>query len=156
MKQLKREGFDATWCAVRRLMKDLGISGVLRGKKHRTTTPDPAAPRPADLVDRNFAVDAPNLLWVTDFTSVPTWSGMVYVAFVIDAFSRYIIGWRAATSMTTNLVLDALEMAIWNRKETVVGVTCHSDAGSQYTSIRYTERLDEIGAAPSVGSVGDA
>lgn len=156
IKQLQREGISVAWCTVRRLMNDMGISGVVRGKKYRTTQSDSQAKRPADLVDRNFAAEHPNRLWVTDFTYVPTWSGMVYVAFVIDVFSRRIVGWRAATSMTTKLVLDALEMAIWTRDDNVSGVTCHSDAGSQYTSIRYTERLEEVGAAPSVGSVGDA
>lgn len=156
VKQLKREGVDISWCRVRRLMNEMGIEGVRRGRKHRTTKSDPQATRPSDLVDRNFAATKPNQLWVTDFTYVPTWSGMVYVAFVIDAFSRKIVGWRAATSMTTDLVLDTLEMAIWARSGNVEGVTCHSDAGSQYTSIRYTERLAEAGAAPSIGSVGDA
>lgn len=113
-----------------------GIEGVRRRKKHRTTRADPQATCPADLVDRNFTATRPNQLWVTDFTYVATWSGMVYVAFVIDAFSRRIVGWRAATSMTTDLVLDTLEMAIWTRNGNVEGVTCHSDAGSQYTSIR--------------------
>ena len=156
VKQLKREGFDISWCRVRRLMRTMGIEGVRRGRKHRTTKQDPKALRAPDLVDRNFSATRPNQLWVTDFTYVPTWSGMVYVAFVVDAFSRRIVGWRAATSMTTDLVLDTLEMAIWTRKGNVAGVTCHSDAGSQYTSIRYTERLQEAGAAPSIGSVGDA
>lgn len=156
VKALKREGIEVAWCTVRRLMTEMGLEGVRRGKKHRTTRSDPQATRPADLVDRDFTATRPDQLWVTDFTYVPTWSGMVYVAFVVDVFSRKIVGWRAATSMTTDLVLDALEMAVWARKGKVDGVTCHSDAGSQYTSIRYSERLAEIGAAPSIGSVGDA
>lgn len=113
-------------------------------------------PRAPDLVDRNFTATRPNQLWVTDFTYVPTWSGMAYAAFVIDVYSRMIVGWRVASTMTTDLVLDTLEMAIWRRNDMVDGVVCHSDAGSQYTSIRYTERLAEIGAAPSIGSVGDS
>jgi putative transposase len=153
---MKREDVDVSWCKVRRLMREMGIEGIRRGKKHRTTKQDPSVQRPADLVDRNFSATRPNQLWVTDFTYVPTWSGMVYVAFVVDAFSRKIVGWRAATSMTTDLVLDTLEMAIWARNGSVDGVIAHSDAGSQYTSIRYTERLAEAGAAPSIGSVGDA
>jgi putative transposase len=156
VKQLKRGGFDISWCRVRRLMRAMGIEGLRRGRKHRTTKQDSKALRAPDLVDRDFTATQPNQLWVADFTYVPTWSGMVYVAFVADAFSRRIVGWRVSTSMTTDLVLDALEMAIWTRKGDVEGVTCHSDAGSQYTSIRYTERLQEAGAAPSIGSVGDA
>jgi putative transposase len=138
----------------------LGLEGVRRGKKVRTTRPDPAAPRPADRVNRQFNPARPDTLWVADFTYCSTWAGMVYVAFVLDAFSRQILGWKAANSMRTDLVLDALEMAIWTRKQ--AGVTDfselvhHNDAGSQYTSIRFTERLAEAGAAPSVGSVGDA
>ena len=154
-KQLKREGINVAWCTVRRLMKDLGIEGIRRGKKHKTTKSDPKAPRPADLVKRDFKATRPNQLFVCDFTYVATWAGTVYVAFVVDVFSRKFVGWRAATSMTKELVLDALEMAIWSRGD-VTGVIAHSDAGSQYTSIRYTERLGEIGAAPSIGTVGDA
>jgi putative transposase len=136
-------------------MRELGISGVVRGKVKRTTTPDPRAARAPDLVNRIFLAPRPNALWVSDFTYVATWSGTVYVAFVVDIYSRFIVGWRVATSMRTELVLDALEMAVWHRQEILDGLVCHSDAGSQYTSIRYTERLAEIGAAPSVGSVGD-
>jgi putative transposase len=125
----------------------------------RTTRSDPAATRPADLVQRNFNPSSPDALWVADFSYVPTWSGMVYVAFVIDAFSRRILGWRAASSMRTELVLDALEMALWTSARAGVadldGLVRHTDAG-QYTSIRFTQRLAEAGAAPSVGSVGDA
>jgi putative transposase len=154
-KQLRREGHHVGRDRVARLMRELGISGVVRGKAKRTTIPEQRAVRPPDLVNRNFRAARPNALWVSDFTYVPTWSGTVYVAFVVDVYSRYIVGWRAATSMRTELVLDALEMAIWRRDELLDGLVCHSDAGSQYTSIRYTERLAEIGAAPSVGSVGD-
>lgn len=136
-------------------MKELGIEGIRRGRKHKTTRSDPKAQRPADLVKRDFSASRPNQLFVADFTYVATWAGMVYVAFVVDVFSRKIVGWRAATSMTKELVLDALEMSVWSRGD-VTGVIAHSDAGSQYTSIRYTERLEEIGAAPSIGTVGDA
>ena len=155
-KQLNREEIKIARCTVERLMRKLGIEGARRGKKFKTTRSDPNAIRPADLVERNFTAIRPNQLWVTDFTYVPTWAGMVYVAFVIDVFSRKIVGWRAATSMTTSLVLDALEMAVALRDGDIDGVVHHSDAGSQYTSIKYTERLGEIGAAPSIGSVGDA
>ena len=117
---------------------------------------DPAAVRAPDLVNRQFTATRPNQLWVSDFTYVASWSGTVYVAFIIDVFSRLIVGWRAAASMRTELVLDALEMAVWRRKEVLDGLVCHSDAGSQYTSIRYTDRLAEVGAAPSIGSVGDS
>jgi putative transposase len=158
--QLNREGIPVARCTVERLMKSLGLRGARRGTPRRTTIPDPAAARPADLVDRQFNPPAPNRLWVADFTYCPTWSGMVYVAFVIDAYSRRILGWRAATSMRTSLVLDALEQAIWMRQQSGVGdltgLVHHTDAGAQYTSIRFTERLAAAGAAPSVGSVGDA
>ena len=129
-------------------------------RRRRTTIPDPAAARPADLVQRQFTPNRPDRLWVADFTYVPTWSGTVYVAFVLDAYSRRILGWRAARSMRTALVLDALEMALWIRARQGVndldGLVHHTDAGSQYTSIAFTERLAQAGAAPSVGSVGDA
>jgi len=157
---LNREGIPVARCTVERLMRGLGLAGARRGKQHRTTIADPAAPRPADLVGRQFDPPAPNRLWVADFTYVPTWSGMVYVAFVIDAYSRRILGWRAASSMRTALVLDALEHAVWTRTRDGVGdlsgLICHHDAGSQYTSIAYTERLAQAGIDPSVGSVGDA
>jgi putative transposase len=154
-KQLRREGHDVGRDRVARLMRELGICGVVRGKVKRTTTPDRRAARAPDLVNRNFLAPRPNALWVSDFTYVATWSGTVYVAFVVDIYSRFIVGWRVATTMRTELVLDALEMAVWRRQEILDGLVCHSDAGSQYTSIRYTERLAEIGAAPSVGSIGD-
>jgi putative transposase len=155
-KQLRREGELVGRDRVARLMRTLGIAGAVRGKPRRTTISDPAAARAPDLVNRQFTATRPNQLWVSDFTYVATWSGTVYVAFVIDVFSRLIVGWRAAASMGTELVLDALEMAIWRRASLLDGLVCHSDAGSQYTSLRYTTRLAEIGAAPSVGSVGDS
>jgi putative transposase len=157
---LNREGIRVARCTVERLMNELGLVGARRGRRVRTTTADPAAARPADLLERNFNPPAPNRTWVADFTYVPTWSGMVYVAFVIDAYSRRILGWRAATTMKTTLVLDALEQAVWTRHQAGIvefdGLIHHNDAGSQYTSIAFTERLAEAGAAPSVGSVGDA
>jgi putative transposase len=122
----------------------------------RTTRPDPSAARPADLVKRDFTASAPNELWVTDLTYVPTWSGVAYVCFIVDAFSRMIVGWRVAAHMRTGMVLDALEMARWSRGTQLEGLRCHSDAGSQFTSIRYGERLAEIGAQPSIGTVGDS
>ncbi len=130
-KQLRREGHDVGRDWVARLMRELGISGVVPGKVKRTTRPDPRAARPPDLVNRNFGATRPNALWVSDFTYVPTWSGTVYVAFVVDIYSRFIVGWRAATTMRTEWVLDALEMAIWRRQELLDGLVCHSDAGSQ-------------------------
>jgi putative transposase len=157
---LNREGIAVARCTVERLMRQLGLAGARRGRRHRTTIADAAAARPADLVGRQFNPTAPNRTWVADFTYVPTWSGMVYVAFVIDAYSRRILGWRAATSMKTALVLDALEQAVWARTRDgaadLTGLICHHDAGSQYTSIAYTERLAQAGIDPSVGSVGDA
>jgi putative transposase len=155
-KQLGREGELVGRDRVARLIRTLGIAGAVRGKTRRTTIADPAAVRAPDLVKRQFTATRPNQLWVSDFTYVATWSGTIYVALVIDAFSRLIVGWRAAASMRTELVLDALEMAIWRRASVLEGLVCHSDAGSQYTSLRYTTRLAEIGAAPSVGSVGDS
>ncbi len=157
---LNREGIAVARCTVERLMRSLGLRGAVRGKTRRTTIADERAARPADLVQRRFTVDRPNRLWVADFTYAPTWSGMVYVAFVIDAYSRRILGWRAATSMKTALVLDALEMAIWARGRGGVtdlsGLIHHHDAGSQYTSIAFTERLATAGVDASVGSVADA
>jgi putative transposase len=132
---LNRQGVPVARCTVERLMRELGLAGARRGKKQRTTVPDPAAARPADLVQRRFSPSAPDRLWVADFTYVPTWSGMVYVAFVIDAYSRRILGWRAATSMRTALVLDALEQALWARRHdghsSLAGLVHHTDAGSQ-------------------------
>ncbi|WP_313663102.1 IS3 family transposase [Cellulosimicrobium cellulans] len=158
--RLRRDGHDIARCTVERFMGELGITGVVRGKARHVGPPGPAAVRAADLVDRHFAAFAPNTLWVADFTYVPTWSGMVYVAFVFDVHSRRILGWRAATSMRTSLVLDCLEMALWTRRtEGVVdlsGLVHHTDAGSQYTSIAFTDRLIDHGIDASVGSVGDA
>ena len=153
---LHREGIAVARCTVERLMRQLGLQGVRRGKTRRTTTPDAAAARPADLVDRDFSAARPNQLWVADLTYVATWSGFVYVAFVIDAFSRFLVGWQASRSLRTDLALDALEMAIWRRQAQLDGLVHHSDRGSQYLSIRYTERLAEAGAVTSVGSVGDS
>jgi putative transposase len=155
-RQLHREGIAVARCTVERLMGELGLEGVRRGKGRRTTTPDAGTARPADLVDRHFAAQRPNQLWVADLTYVATWSGFVYVAFVIDAFSRFLVGWQAARSLRTDLALDALEMAIWRRQAQLDGLVHHSDRGSQYLSIRYTERLAEAGAVASVGSRGDS
>jgi putative transposase len=155
-RQLHREAIPVARCTVERLMGELGLRGAVRGKTRRTTTSDVTAARPADLVDRDFAVARPNRLWVADLTYVATWSGFVYVAFIIDAFSRFIVGWQAARSLRTDLALDALEMAIWRRQAQLDGLVHHSDRGSQYLSIRYTERLAEAGAVTSVGSRGDA
>ena len=155
-KQLAREGKPVARCTVARLMRTLGLQGVVRGKTWKTTFPDLAAPRPFDLVDRQFTVTAPNRLWVADLTYVRTWSGFVYAAFVIDAYSRMILGWQVSGSLRTDLALDALEMALWRRGDDVGGVVHHSDRGVQYLSIRYTERLAEAGAVTSVGSKGDA
>jgi len=155
-KQLKREDFVIARCTVERLMKALDIQGVSRGgAKRRTTIPDESQDRPSDLVNRQFVAQRPNQLWVADITYVASWSGVVYVAFVVDVFSRYIVGWRVSRSMHTELVLDALEQAIWARKDTR-NLIHHSDRGSQYLSIRYTERLADAGIESSVGSVGDS
>ncbi len=158
-RQLHREGIIAARCTVERLMRAEGLEGVVRGKKRRTTIPGGQAERPADLVDRNFTAAEPNRLWVADFTYVMTWSGVVYVALVIDAFSRRIVGWKADTTMKTSLVLDSLEMALWSRDRDGVpvaaGMVHHNDAGSQYTSFAFTSRLIDAGVDASVGSVGD-
>jgi transposase InsO family protein len=153
--QLGRENIEAARCTVERLMRAAELQGVVRGRSCRTTVADDHAERPLDHVNRQFVATRPNQLWVADFTYVATWVGFVYVAFVIDVFARRIIGWRVARSMRAELVLDALEQAIWARGG-VDGVIHHSDRGSQYLSIRYTERLVEAGAQPSVGSVGDS
>ncbi len=155
-RQLLREGIAVARCTVERLMRELGLEGVRRGKAHKTTTPDETTARPADLVDRHFVAQRPNQLWVADLTYVASWSGFVYVAFVIDAFSRFLVGWQASRSLRTDLALDALEMAIWRRRGGLDGLVHHSDRGSQYLSIRYTERLAEAGAVTSVGSCGDS
>jgi putative transposase len=154
---LRREGEDVARCTVERLMRNLGIRGVVRGKKVITTQPDTTQPCPDDKVNRLFKADRPNKLWVSDFTYVPTWSGTVYVAFVIDVFARRIVGWRTSTSMKTQFVLDALDQAIWQRKTPDnKDLVHHSDRGSQYLSIKYTERLAEAEIDLSVGTVGDA
>jgi transposase InsO family protein len=156
-RQLNREGIRVARCTVERLMKRLGLEGVRRGKVVRTTVPDPTAPCPLDRVNRQFKADRPNQLWVSDFTYVSTWQGWLYVAFVIDVFARRIVGWRVSTSMRTDFVLDALEQALYDRQpERSDALVHHSDRGSQYVSIRYTERLAEAGIEPSVGSRGDS
>lgn len=153
--QLRREGHDVARCTIERLMREMGLQGVTRGRRKRTTIPADQDPRPLDLVQRRFRADRPNQLWVADFTYVATWSGFVYVAFVVDVFSRMIVGWRVATSMSADLTLDALEQALWARR--IKGnLIHHSDRGSQYLSIKYTERLADTGIAASVGSTGDA
>ena len=154
--QLRRDMHDIARCTVERLMREHGLQGVARGKK-KTTIPDPAQPCPDDKVNRQFKADRPNQLWVSDFTYVSTWTGMVHVAFVIDVFARKIVGWRVSTSMTTGFVLDALHQAICQRCPLEgSGLIHHSDRGSQYLSIRYIERLADAGIDTSVGSVGDS
>lgn len=154
---LRRSGHDIARCTAERLMKIMGLRGVVRGKKVITTNPDTAQPCPDDKVNRAFVADLPNQLWVSDFTYVSSWQGMVYVAFVIDVFARKIVGWRVSTSMTTGFVLDALNQAICKRLPSEAGkLILHSDRGSQYLSIRYAERLAEAGIDTSVGSVGDS
>ncbi len=157
---LNREGMPVARCTVERLMREMNLVGARRGKRVVTTQPGRGSARPADLVQRRFRPAAPNRLWVADFTYVPTWSGMVYVAFVIDAYARRILGWRAATSMRTDLVLDTIEQAIWTRQREgitdLTGLTHHHDNGSQYMSIAFTERLAAAGIDASVGAVGDA
>jgi len=156
-RQLKREGFDVARCTVARLMRDLGLRGVVRGRKVRTTVPDELLDRPLDRVNRQFNAVRPNALWEADLTYVATWRGFVYVAFVIDAFARRIVGWRVSSSLRTGLALDALEQALYDRqKSDTEELVHHSDRGVQYLSIRYAERLQEAGIEPSVGSVGDS
>jgi putative transposase len=156
-KAARRAGIDVGRDQVARLMGVEGLRGATRAKKRRTTKPDPLAVRAPDLLRRDFTAIAPDRTWVADFTYCSTWTGIVYVAFVADVFSRRIVGWKAARSMTAPLVIDALNMAAWTRRHTTVaGLICHSDAGSQYTSVAYTDRLAEIGAAPSIGTVGDS
>ena len=154
-RQLNREQITVARCTVERLMRSLGLRGVVRGRSCRTTISDDAAGRPADLVNRQFKATRPNQLWVADITFVATWAGFVYVAFVIDVYARRIVGWRVANSLRTDLVLDALEQALYSRTGTQ-GLIHHSDRGCQYLSIRYTERLAEAGVNASVGSVGDS
>ena len=156
-RQLQREGIEVARCTVERLMRELGLQGAVRGRRFKTTIPDDAAPRPLDLVDRDFAATRPNQLWVADFTYVATWRGVVYVAFVIDAFARRIVGWRVSNTLRTDFVLDALEQALYARPlDDATALIHHSDRGGQYLSIRYTERLAEAEIDPSVGSRGDA
>jgi putative transposase len=156
-RQLHREGIEVARCTTARLMKQMGIEGVIRGKPVKTTVSNPAAPCPRDKVNRQFRATRPNALWVSDFTYVATWQGFVYVAFVIDVFARRIVGWRVSRTVQTGFVLDALEQALHDRRPARHGeLIHHSDRGVQYVSIRYTERLAEAGIEPSVGSVGDS
>jgi len=155
-RQLRREGTCVARCTVERLMRAEGLRGVVRGKRVFTTQPDETAPRPDDLVERDFSAPAPNRLWVADLTYVRTWAGFVYVAFVFDVYSRFICGWQAASHLRADLALDALEMALWRRKGAGEGLIHHSDSGVQYLSIRYTERLEEAGIETSIGSRGDS
>ena len=156
-RQLNREGIAVARCTVARLMTEMGLAGAVRGKGMKTTVPDPAAPCPKDRVNREFHAPEPNRLWLSDFTYVATWTGFVYVALVIDAFARRIVGWRVSRSMQAQFVLDALEQALHERRPAEnAGLVHHSDRGSQYVSIKYTERLVEAGIEPSVGSVGDS
>ena len=155
-KQLRREGHAIARCTVERLMPEIGIRGVQRGKKRFTTIIDETAPRPADLVERRFVADRPNQLWLADITYASTWDGWLYVAFILDVHSRMIVGWQLADHLRTDLVLDALEMALWRRDLTFGDLIHHSDRGSQYTSFRYSDRLAEAKVAASVGSRGDS
>ena len=157
-KQLRRESTRVARCTIERLMREMGLRGVSRGRAWKITTqPDPATARPTDLVDRHFTATRPNQLWVADFTYVATWRGFVYVAFVIDVFARRIVGWRVSASLATDFVLDALEQAIYDRRGAdVEDLVHHSDRGTQYLSMRYTDRLTEAGIEPSVGSRGDS
>jgi putative transposase len=154
--QMRRERIEVARCTVERLMQRLGIQGVRRGKTQRTTRPDPKQLCPLDRVNRQFVAERPNQLWVADFTYVSTWQGFVYVAFVIDVFARRIVGWRVSRSMQTDFVLDALEQAVYARRPDPNELSHHSDRGSQYLSIRYSERLTEARIEPSVGSKGDS
>ena len=156
-RQLQRESFDVARCTVERLMRGMGLQGVIRGKPVRTTISDKAAPCPLDHVNRQFHAPRPNALWVSDFTYVSTWTGFVYVAFIIDVYARRIVGWRTSRTAHASFVLDALEQALHDRRPAHRGgLVHHSDRGSQYLSIKYTERLAEAGIEPSVGSVGDS
>ncbi len=157
-KQLRREGRPEGRGQVRRLMREMGLAGAVRGRAWVTTTQADGVPdRPSDLVDRHFVATRPNQLWVADFTYVATWQGFVYVAFVIDVFARRLVGWRVSSSLRTDFVLDALEQAIYDRRgDGLLDLVHHSDRGSQYVAMRYTDRLAEAGIAPSVGSRGDA
>ena len=156
-RQLQREGQEVARCTIERLMQSMGLQGVIRGKPVKTTTSDKAAPCPLDHVNRQFQAPRPNALWVSDFTYVATWAGFIYVAFVIDTYARRIVGWRVSRTAHTSFVLDALDQALHERRPIHrAGLVHHSDRGSQYVSIKYTERLAEAGIEPSVGSVGDS
>ena len=156
-RQLQREGQEVARCTIERLMQSMGLQGVIRGKPVKTTISDKAAPCPLDHVNRQFQAPRPNALWVSDFTYVATWAGFVYVAFVIDTYARRIVGWRVSRTAHTSFVLDALDQALHERRPLHrAGLVHHSDRGSQYVSIKYTERLAEAGIEPSVGSVGDS
>jgi putative transposase len=155
-RQLKREGENVARCTVERLMRRMGLQGVVRGKPAKTTVSDKTAPCPQDRVNRQFQAERPNRLWLADFTYVATWAGFVYVAFIIDAFARRIVGWRVSNSPNAGFVLDALEQALCERRPVRGDLIHHSDRGVQYVSIKYTERLKDAGVEPSVGSVGDS
>ncbi len=156
-RQLRREGYNIARCTVARLMRGIGLQGVIRGKPVKTTVADKTAPCPLDRANRQFFAPAPNMLWLSDFTYAATWQGSVYVAFVIDAFARRIVGWRASRTAHAGFVLDALDQALHDRRPIYRGgLVHHSDRGSQYVSVRYSERLAETGIEPSVGSVGDS
>ena len=155
-KQLNREGIEVARCTIERLMRALGLRGVVRGRRVKTTIPEDLQDRPLDRVNRAFTVLRPNALWVADLTYVATWRGLIYVAFVIDAFARRIVGWRVTSSLRSDIALDALEQALYDREIGSDELIHHSDRGVQYVSIRYTERLAEAGIEPSVGSVGDS
>jgi putative transposase len=156
-RQLRREGIEIARCTTARLMRQMGLCGAIRGKAVKTTISNPAVPCPRDKVNRQFQAPRPNALWLSDFTYVATWQGFVYVAFVIDVFARRIVGWRVSRSAETSFVLDALEQALYDRRPfRRDGLVHHSDRGSQYVSLRYTERLAAAGIEPSVGSVGDS
>ena len=153
---MHRQGVTVARCTVERLMRDLGLKGEVRGRGVRTTWSDPVASNPLDRVNRNFTAKRPNQLWVADFTFVSTWQGFAYVAFIVDVFSRFIVGWRVSRNMKTDFVLDALEQALYARQPEKSGLIHHSDRGSQYVSIRYSERLLQAEVEPSVGSTGDS
>jgi putative transposase len=155
-KAAKRRGLDCGRDQVERLMKRQGIRGASRAKRRFTTHADSAHQRAPDLVQREFVARRPDELWVCDFTYCSTWSGVVYIAFIIDVFSRRLVGWKASRSMTASLVVDALNMAAWTRRTSLDGLICHTDAGSQYTSVSYTDRIDELGVSASIGTVGDS
>ena len=155
-KQLRREGYVVARCTVTRVMAEIGLRGVQRGRKQFTTIPDDTAARPADLVERQFVAERPNQLWLADITYVSTWQGWLYAAFILDVHSRMIVGWQLANHLRTDLVLDALEMALWRRDLTAGDLIHHSDRGCQYTSLRYSDRLAEVAVSASVGSRGDS